>query len=193
MMNTILLSASHPEVMTPENEATNVLLIVAIVVLAMVNIAMLILEIHRKRAAKSEVSMDVDDYLTLILEQLDQVAKDAIKIASLNKNDFDTEDEYYLAILAVAKERLFECGAEYGLSTNVLKLIDSMKLDSYIIDAIKVCTRKSEFIEDTKDIGVSEWVAESFNENEEASEEVSNNETEVTDIGKELASIYDDE
>ena len=193
MMNTILLSVSHPEVMTPENEATNVLLIVAIVVLAMVNIAMLILEIHRKRAAKSEVSMDVDDYLTLILEQLDQVAKDAIKIASLNKNDFDTEDEYYLAIFAVAKERLFECGAEYGLSTNVLKLIDSMKLDSYIIDAIKVCTRKSEFIEDTKDIGTSESMTESFDENEKTSEIVSNNETEVTDIGKELASIYDDE
>ena len=193
MMNTILLSTSHPEVMTPENEATSVLLIVAIVVLAMVNIAMLILEIHRKRAAKSEVSMDVDDYLTLILEQLDQVAKDAIKIASLNRKDFDTEDEYYLAIFAVAKERLFECGAEYGLSTNVLKLIDSMKLDSYIIDAIKVCTRKSEFIEDTKDIGTSESMTESFDENDETSETVSDNEAGVTDIGKELASIYDDE
>lgn len=194
MINTILLSAaSHPEVMTPENEATSVLLIVAVVVLVMVNLAMLILEIRRKKAAKSEVTMDVDDYLTLILEQIDQVAQDAIKIASLNKNDFNTEDEYYLAILKVAKDRLFECGAEYGLSPNILKLIDTMKLDQYVLDAIKVYTRKDEFVQDTKDIGISEWAVKSFNEDEEATEQISNDEAGVTDIGKELSSVYDDE
>lgn len=190
MMNTILLSAeSHPEVMTPENEATSVLLIVAVVVLVMVNLAMLILEIRRKKASKSEVTMDVDDYLTLILEQIDQVAQDAIKIASLNKRDFETEDEYYLAILGVAKERLFECGAEYGLSPNILKLIDTMKLDQYVLDAIKVYTRKNKFLDDINNNSISE----SSNEDEEATEQISDEEAGVTDIGKELASVYDDE
>lgn len=126
---------------------TELVLVICLGLLVLVNIGMIILRV-RSMKKNGEVVLDVDDYLTLILQQIDQLAGDAIKLATIRRSDFDDDDSYSLALLALVKERVMECGEEYGLSSNILKLIDQTKLENYLLDSINMIVKKNEVVKE---------------------------------------------
>lgn len=126
---------------------TELVLVICLGLLVLVNIGMIILRIRAMKKS-GEVVLDVDDYLTLILQQIDQLAGDAIELATIRRSDFDDDDSYSLALLTLVKERVIECGEEYGLSSNILKLIDQTKLENYLLDSINMIIKKNEVVQE---------------------------------------------
>ena len=118
-----------------EMDTTTIISIIAIILLIITNILSIALQIKRKKES-GEITMDVDDYLTLILEQLDQFASDTIDLTEIKKEDYETEDAWKDAILVFLKDKLIICAEEYGISSNILKLISNEKLDEYLRSAI---------------------------------------------------------
>ena len=150
---------------------------------------MFILNMRKKKNNGEEITMTVDDYLTLILEQLDQIASDALEMSSIDKNMYENEKEYQLALLAVAKKRVFECAEEYGLNKSTLKLIDKMKLDEYILDAVKVVTEQSKY----KFIPIDSEEESESDEATEPTDEASDTMDDTTeDLNKAIENFYEE-
>lgn len=125
-------------------ETREIILAVCLLLILVVNVFMIILKLRDLKKKNEGVTLDVDDYLTLILQQIDQLAGDAIDVTSLKREDFPDDDAYSLALLGVVKEKALTAGEEYGLSSNILKLIDESKLEQYLLDSVNMIVKKNE-------------------------------------------------
>ena len=125
-------------------ETREIILVICLLLILVVNIFMIILKLRDLKKKHEGVTLDVDDYLTLILQQIDQLAGDAIDVASVKREDFADDDAYSLALLTVVKEKVLTAGEEYGLSSNILRLIDETKLEQYLLDSINMIVKKNE-------------------------------------------------
>lgn len=131
-------------------ETREIILAVCLLLILAVNIFMIILKLRDLKKKNEGVTLDVDDYLTLILQQIDQLAGDAIDVASVKREDFADDDAYSLALLTVVKEKVLTAGEEYGLSSNILRLIDETKLEQYLLDSINMIIKKNELTAESK-------------------------------------------
>ena len=131
-------------------ETREIILAVCLLLILAVNIFMIILKLRDLKKKNDGVTLDVDDYLTLILQQIDQLAGDAIDVASVKREDFADDDAYSLALLTVVKEKVLTAGEEYGLSSNILRLIDETKLEQYLLDSINMIIKKNALTAESK-------------------------------------------
>ena len=170
-------------------ETREIILAVCLLLILAVNIFMIILKLRDLKKKNDGVTLDVDDYLTLILQQIDQLAGDAIDVASVKREDFADDDAYSLALLTVVKEKVLTAGEEYGLSSNILRLIDETKLEQYLLDSINMIIKKNALTAESKmsESQIETAVTEPASESAVAMSIGTNNE--ITDA---INNFYDD-
>lgn len=120
-----------------EMDTVTIISTAAVALLIITNIISIIFAIKKKKD-NNEISMDVDDYLTLILEQLDQFAEETIDLAQIRREDYMNDDAWIEAIFRYTKERLMAHAEEYGINSNILKYVNNDKLDEYLLSAVNL-------------------------------------------------------
>lgn len=99
------------------------------------NVVIIVIGLKKKK--QEGIVMDTDDYLLLIMKQIEDIANDAISLISINKDDYDSVDDYTLALVTETKRLLLEDAESYGINPKFLEFINDTTIEKYVHDAVK--------------------------------------------------------
>lgn len=122
-------------------DINSIIILVAAIAVIVIDAIFAVL-IFKKKTASGEVTAP-ENYLELILNKVQDIAVDALKVASIKREDFETQEEYHLALINIVEENLIENAQEYGIDTKLLETLTQDDIDNFVYKVIEGLVSKA--------------------------------------------------